>query len=179
MEPPITQECGARVYIQTWDDATKRFNVEVVAANAWEPSNSRDYPDALPKLILRPNRRQARRFESRLDKSDGFCWLWTGAKLLHGYGVSALGQHGKQRSAHQLAYRLWIGEVYYDHEIHHRCGVRACCNPKHLVQLTIDDHRILHFPTCNWKPHPVRRRQPVKSDQTFEGDDQQLLGHVA
>jgi hypothetical protein len=62
------------------------------------------------------------------------CWLWTGAISSHGYGVTNFER--KQIRAHQVAHRLWKGEVPTGMQIDHLCRNRACFNPAHLECVT-------------------------------------------
>lgn len=74
-------------------------------------------------------------FERRRDKIafDGpdQCWLWTGAKNNHGYGV--VRARGKPRLAHREAYEAVHGADSADGlVVRHRCDVPQCVNPAHM-----------------------------------------------
>ena len=75
---------------------------------------------------------------SRLYGLIDDCQIWTGPLATHGYGrlyVTILGAPRKGRLvlAHRLAYELANGEgSAAGFAIDHLCGVRSCCNPRHL-----------------------------------------------
>jgi hypothetical protein len=73
------------------------------------------------------------RFWSNVDKeSDGKCWLWTGKTNDAGYGIFTVGN--RQSRAHRIAWQLHHArQVPEGMLIRHRCDVRACVNPEHLV----------------------------------------------
>jgi len=58
------------------------------------------------------------------------CWLWSGARDLKGYGVTARGK------VHRVAYVSCIGEPEPGLVLDHLCRVRHCCNPAHMEPVT-------------------------------------------
>lgn len=72
-----------------------------------------------------------KRFWAKVDK-NGACWLWTGAK---GAKESGYGQIwiGKLRQAHRVSWELANGPIPDGLCVLHRCDIRACINPAHLV----------------------------------------------
>lgn len=60
---------------------------------------------------------------------DG-CWEWLLSLTSSGYGAY------RRTTAHQAAYRAWIGEVPEGLELDHLCRNRKCCNPAHLEVVT-------------------------------------------
>lgn len=78
-----------------------------------------------------PPRPIAERFWEKVDKS-GDCWLWTAAVGLDGYGVFGLGR-GKLVRAHRLSYQLSVGEIPEGLFVLHKCNVRLCVRPDHLM----------------------------------------------
>lgn len=75
-----------------------------------------------------------RRFWSMVNISDG-CWEWQGHIGVGGYGV--ISRYGIKVSAHQMAYRLEVGEIPDGLVLDHLCGNRQCCRPDHLEAVTI------------------------------------------
>jgi hypothetical protein len=67
------------------------------------------------------------------------CWHWAGAVGRLGYG-----RLGPRRYAHRVVYERLVGAIPDGHGLHHRCGVRACVNPAHLVPMRQGDHARLH-----------------------------------
>lgn len=86
---------------------------------------------------MTPQERQ--RFWEKVSRTQGTeCWLWQGATWRSGVGAVRLGsQRGGDRrmiAAPVVAFFLDCG--YWPRtgeKVAHRCGVRRCCNPQHLV----------------------------------------------
>lgn len=84
-----------------------------------------------------------RRFFSKIDvdeRSD--CWLWTGGVVSSGYGLFSLSglTASGGAGAHRVAYLLAVGPIEDGLEVHHKCGVKLCCNPAHLETLSRSSH---------------------------------------
>jgi hypothetical protein len=78
-------------------------------------------------------------FWSKVDRrGDDECWMWTGARSAKGYG------HTRDGLAHRAAFRLVVGEIPDGYQLHHRCGTKACVNPRHLTLVTSGEHADLH-----------------------------------
>ena len=48
---------------------------------------------------------------------------------------------------HRFIYRAHYGEIPEGQEVHHKCGNRACCNPKHLELVCKVAHKAAHNKT--------------------------------
>lgn len=89
--------------------------------------------------------RQIRSFLSRyrVGEASG-CWLWTGGKNpSNGYGrVARSSQLGRKRHeyVHRVFYELHHGDIPAGHLVRHRCDVRLCVNPAHLLTGTHEDN---------------------------------------
>jgi hypothetical protein len=70
------------------------------------------------------------RFDRFVIKSDGGCWIWSGAKNRKGYGRFRF--EGRNRYAHQVAYIIAHGSIPTGSIVCHTCDVPACVNPMHL-----------------------------------------------
>ena len=70
------------------------------------------------------------RFWARVRKTDS-CWLWTGARSDHGYGVLRP-QAAPQVRVHRLSWAMHRGPIPEGLHVLHRCDVRSCVNPDHL-----------------------------------------------
>ncbi len=66
-----------------------------------------------------------------LEPTPKGCWLWTAAIDTPGYGAFII--NGKKRNSHRIAYELTYGPIDRNMDIMHKCDVRLCCNPDHLV----------------------------------------------
>ena len=74
---------------------------------------------------------ESTRFWEKVVKAGSeACWQWTGSVTSHGYGN--LTYKGKTLSAHQVAYKLCVGEVPAGLIIRHKCDNPLCCNPAHM-----------------------------------------------
>lgn len=73
------------------------------------------------------------RFDAKVDRgSDATgCWLWTGGKMVAGYGVFSL-RHGKLIGAHRFAFIRAHGPIADGLCVCHRCDTPSCVNPAHL-----------------------------------------------
>ena len=68
----------------------------------------------------------------------GECRLWRGSKNIAGYGQMTV--YGNIFRVHRIAYEQTVGPVPADHELHHICGQKACCNPTHLEPVSRAEH---------------------------------------
>ena len=79
-----------------------------------------------------------KRFWSKVDKSAGGCWLWTGYTNPAGYGRICRRENGKDKChlAHRYAWTQLVGPIEDGMTLDHLCRVRACVNPEHLEVVT-------------------------------------------
>jgi hypothetical protein len=78
--------------------------------------------------------KQLKRFWSKVNKTPGGCWLWTGNKNPNGYGRICINYTGTL--AHRTSYEIFKGEVPEGLVLDHLCRVRNCVNPEHLEIVT-------------------------------------------
>jgi hypothetical protein len=89
--------------------------------------------------------------ECRLGESG--CWLWMGTKR-NGYGLFNIGS--KSKSAHRVAYELFIGPIPTGLHLLHSCDTPSCINPAHLRPGTVKE---------NMADRESRRRRCVRGEQ--------------
>lgn len=76
------------------------------------------------------------RLRKRIEIDGAGCWIWQGAVSKDGYGqLKVVGT--KNMSTHRVSYLAVNGEIPRGKVIRHKCDVRKCCNPAHLV---VGDH---------------------------------------
>lgn len=69
---------------------------------------------------------------------EGECHLWQSTVKRDGYGQFWF--EGKPSKAHQVAYRLFKGEIPKNLCVLHKCDVKTCVNPDHLFLGTMRDN---------------------------------------
>jgi hypothetical protein len=153
----IKQTFNNTTYKQVWNADTHSFDVEVesltprlrrpgnrITPLQFVPPTGDMFSTHSPQLLInRLTRAQVLLFRSKIAVSPTGCWIWQAAKSSSGYGVTGIGQN-TGRGAHQVAYAHWVGPIFKGNQIHHRCGVEACSNPKHLEQVDQVWHKYLH-----------------------------------
>jgi len=103
----------------------------------------------------------ADRFWTKATQTET-CWLWTGARDAHGYGLFAIA--GRNVRAHRVAYELEHGASPGDLVVRHICDTPACINPAHLILGTQQDNvadrnergRTAKGERTGFKTHPER-----------------------
>lgn len=86
------------------------------------------------------------RFEEQIafEPMSG-CWLWLGYVTAEGYGMFSWPHSGRAVPAHRAAMMIYRQLNPAHSVVGHRCGIRACVNPDHLV-LGHPHHRPLTVP---------------------------------
>jgi len=70
------------------------------------------------------------RFEEKVLRDPGGCWLWQGEVNARGYG--RIKRAGRKLFAHRVAHEIHKGAIPEGTEIDHLCRVKHCVNPDHL-----------------------------------------------
>jgi hypothetical protein len=79
-----------------------------------------------------------------VDSETG-CWLWKGFVNKAGYGRIHLMETAREILAHRYVWEDVNGPVPHGMELHHKCGVKSCVNPKHLTLVTRREHIEQHM----------------------------------
>ena len=80
------------------------------------------------------------RLMTRVDKTSGECWLWTGYVTPDGYGrFRPQGRKTRVVSTHRWVYEQLVGPIPAGLTIDHLCRVRNCLNPAHMEPV---EHRV-------------------------------------
>lgn len=77
---------------------------------------------------------------------DTPCKIWTGATEKTGYGRRKV--KGRMWMAHRFAYQEHYGDLDPDMVVDHICFNRACVEPTHLRQITLEENSVRHNPDC-------------------------------
>jgi hypothetical protein len=97
---------------------------------------------SLNRLIRpEPRARTLPRYEVSRDTG---CWLWQGHQDRDGYGRIKEVLFRDER-AHRAYYTLLVGPIDDGKHLHHKCENKACVNPNHLEQISVEAHNTLHF----------------------------------
>lgn len=48
------------------------------------------------------------------------------------------------RQVHRIVYEAVVAKIPDGHHVHHKCEVRACCNPDHLIAVSAKEHGHIH-----------------------------------
>lgn len=80
------------------------------------------------------------RFWSMVERGDTLldCWLWKGRPDANGY--ARFWVKPRTMLAHRYAYELLYGTIPEGLTLDHRCNVRHCVNPAHLVPETLAEN---------------------------------------
>jgi len=112
------------------------------------------------------------RFLSFLEE-EGECLVWTGSLNRDGYGqfrVSAF--RTSPIPTHVVSYLLFVGDIAFGEQVHHRCENRACCRPHHLEakprSLHIAEHnRTKRKAKANWSNRIIEVKQEVRDGRIY------------
>lgn len=71
-----------------------------------------------------------KRFWAKVNKTKK-CWLWTAYCDKDGYGHIKVGS--KMQLAHRVSYSIKYGPLKNNTEVRHKCDVKNCVRPSHLI----------------------------------------------
>jgi hypothetical protein len=72
-----------------------------------------------------------------IDQDSG-CWNWQLYRDKGGYGRILVNY--KSRIVPRVVFKLFYGSIPPGRHLHHKCGNRGCCNPRHLEPVTPFEH---------------------------------------
>lgn len=78
------------------------------------------------------------RFLTKFTVTEDGHWLWDSYVHKSGYGITSDLLDDRLVGAHQKAWKLFVGPLEPGDELHHKCEVKLCVNPDHLLKT---DHR--------------------------------------
>lgn len=110
-----------------------------------------------PDFSLTPE--QLGKIAGMVSVSGSGCWEWNGQRQKKkGYGRVRVG--GRFVAAHRVTYKLLVGPLSDDRDLHHRhtCP-KWCVNPGHLTPLAHEAHSVLHNPPGVLRPMTACCRQ--------------------
>ena len=84
----------------------------------------------LDNMARKIKQSEVERFMSHVHKHDYGCWLCTAYCMKSGYGFFRM--PARHELAHRVSYRLFNGQIDA-RDVMHKCDVRNCVNPEHLV----------------------------------------------
>ena len=101
------------------------------------------------------------RFEKKIKKEDGGCWIYVGYRNEKGYGATMVRREGKGHlvKAHRLMYSKYIGRIPDGMVVCHTCDNPSCVNPEHLfVGTQADNLKDMHAKGRRKYPEKIKRR---------------------
>lgn len=85
---------------------------------------------------------------ARVTQEPGGCWLWTCGVDRRGYGLAWV--NGRRERAARIAFKVFVGPIPDDYDMHHTCPHRRCINPEHLRPMPHGEHMRLHCASGSW-----------------------------
>ena len=78
----------------------------------------------------------------RCKITESGCWEWQGYLNANGYGRVATGRSGRggHEQTHRVTFEYATGIKPGGMVVHHKCAIRACCNPDHLQLATQNEN---------------------------------------
>lgn len=114
------------------------------------------------------------RFDAKVDKRHGGCWIWHGAANHLGYGQIWLSDEKRVDMAHRVSLRLVGREIPEGWDVDHLCRTPACVNPDHLEPVTHAEN----MARAPWSaPEYQRAKRACKYGHPFTPENTQYVNN--
>lgn len=94
----------------------------------------------LSNVLTEQRTKTIERIGTLIEPQANGCWIYNANP--NSYGQPS--EHGQTRRVHRYVYEILVGPIPADHDLHHTCETKGCCNPAHLTPLTRGDHMSEH-----------------------------------
>lgn len=115
------------------------------------------------------------RFDSKIDHTNGECWLWIGPLDKDGYGSFYLRR--RNRRAHRVAWFAMNGPIPEGMVVNHVCGRRNCVNPRHMNVVTPRENTLRDsrsIPYINSQKRTCTKGHPFDKVVTYSSRAQRI-----
>jgi hypothetical protein len=105
--------------------------------------------------------------DRHIPVTESGCWLWTASATKQGYGDFRY--KTIHYLAHQASFMAYNGAIHDGMHVMHKCDVRLCCNPNHLMLGTNADN--INDSVAKGRRKGVTRNRPQNLQYQKISDD--------